>query len=169
MPQPSDRNHSSVSGLPRFSAGVSVVSVLAVVGLVASDPASVALAVISGLAVGIGLLRRSEFALTAGVGGLFIAVLQAGADGSPEWVLCATVPVVLAWVTARHALRLGAQIGSAAPTLRVELVHTVSIVILLTAGGGIGYLVYRSVTGTPSPLALGLLLLAVVAFTVSLR
>ncbi|WP_434531230.1 DUF7519 family protein [Haloarcula sp. NS06] len=169
MPQPSDRNHSSVSGLPRFSAGVSVVSVLAVVGLVASDPASVALAVISGSAVGIGLLRRSEFALTAGVGGMFIAVLQAGADGSPEWVLCATVPVVLAWVTARHALRLGAQIGSAAPTLRVELVHTVSVVVLLTAGGGIGYLVYRSVTGTPSPLALGLLLLAVVAFTVSLR
>jgi hypothetical protein len=140
-----------------------------VVGLVASDPAALAFAVVGGLAVGVGLLRRSEFALTAGVGGLFVAVLQTGAAGSPEWVLAVTVPVVLAWVTARHALRLGAQVGSAAPTLRVELVHTVSIVVLLTAGGGIAYLLYRSVTGTPSPLALGLLLLAVVALTLSLR
>jgi hypothetical protein len=156
-------------GLPRFSTGVSVVSVLVVIGLVVSDPASLAVAVVGGLAVGVGLLRQSEFALTAGVAGLFVAVLQAAAGGSPEWVLGATVPVVLAWVTARHALRLGAQVGSEAPTLRVELVHTVSIVVLLTAGGGIGYLVYRSVTGTPSPLSLGLLLLAVVAFTVSLR
>jgi len=156
-------------GLPRFSAGVSAVSILVVVGLVTSDPASLAFAVVGGLAVGVGLLRRSEFALTAGVAGLFIAVLQAAAGGSPEWVLGATVPVVLAWVTARHALRLGSQVGSEAPTLRVELVHTVSIVVLLTAGGGTGYLVYRSVTGTPSPLSLGLLLLAVVAFTLSLR
>jgi len=156
-------------GLPRFSAGVSALSVLAVVGLVGSDPASLAVAVVGGLAVSVGLLGRSEFALTVGVAGLFVAVLQAAAAGSPEWVLAATVPVVLAWVTARHALRLGAQVGSETPTLRVELVHTVSVVVLLTAGGGIGYLVYRSVTGTPSPLALGLLLLAVVAFTLSLR
>ncbi|EMA24021.1 DUF7519 family protein [Haloarcula amylolytica] len=169
MPRASDRDRPSASGLPRFSAGVSAISVLTVVGLVATDPASLAFAAIGGLAVGVGLLRRSEFALTSGVSGLFVAVLQAGANGSPEWVLGATVPIVLAWVTARHALRLGAQVGSAAPTLRVELVHTVSVVVLLTAGGGIGYLIYRSVTGTPSPLALGLLLLAVVAFTVSLR
>ncbi|GCF14206.1 hypothetical protein Harman_21410 [Haloarcula mannanilytica] len=169
MPLASDRDSSSAVGLPRFSAGVSAGSVLVVVGLVASDPASLAVAVVGGLAVGVGLLGRSEFALTTGVAGLFIAVLQAAADGSPEWVLGTTVPVVLAWVTARHALRLDAQVGSEAPTLRVELVHTVLIVVLLTAGGGMGYLVYRSVTGTPSPLSLGLLLLAVVAFTISLR
>ncbi|MHC3378827.1 DUF7519 family protein [Haloarcula sp. H-GB5] len=169
MARRSERDRRFEPGLPRFSTGVSAVSVLAVFGFVASDPVSLAFAVVGGLAVGVGLLRRIEFALTAGVGGLFVAVLQAGADGSPEWVLGATVPVVLSWVTARHALRLGAQVGSVAPTLRVELVHTVSVVVLLTAGGGIGYLVYRSVTGTPSPLALGLLLLAVVAFTLSLR
>ena len=169
MSEPSERDQPFPSGLPRFSTGISATSVLVVVGLAAPDPVSLAFAVGGGLAVAVGFLRRSEFALTAGAGGLFVTVLHAGADGSPEWVLGATVPVVLAWVTARHALRLGAQVGSAAPTLRVELVHTVSVVVLLTAGGGISYLVYRSVTGTQSPLALGLLLLSVVAFTLSLR
>ncbi|EMA11325.1 hypothetical protein SAMN05443574_10325 [Haloarcula vallismortis] len=170
MPQIADRERPSPAGLPRFSAGVSIASVLAVLGLVASVPVALAFAGGGGLAVVAGLLRRSELALTAGVSGLFIAVIQAGTGaGSPEWLLGATAPVVLAWVTARHALRLETQIGVEAPTLRVELVHTISVGTLLTAGGGVGYLIYRSVTGTPSPLALGLLLLAVVAFTVALR
>jgi len=158
------------AALPRFSVAVSALSVLVVCALVAPAPAPLALAVGGGLALGAGLGRDAEFALTAGVAGLFAAVLVAGSEGrSVEWALAAAVPVVLAWVTARHALRLGAQVGRAAGTLRVELVHLVSTTVLLAAGGGVGYLAYRSVAGSPSPLALGLLLLAVVAFTVSLR
>lgn len=158
------------AALPRFSVAVSALSVLVVCALVSPTPAPLALALVGGLALGAGLARDAEFALTAGAAGLFAAVLVAGSDGrSVEWVLAAAVPVVLAWVTARYALRLGAQVGRSPGTLRVELVHGVSTTILLAAGGGVGYLAYRSVAGSPSPLALGLLLLAVVAFTVSLR
>lgn len=155
---------------PLFSVGLSAVAALLVVGLVAPAPAPLGLAVL-GTAVGaVGVVRDREGALTVGATGLFGGVLLVGIAGrSPAWLLAASVPVVLAWVVARHACRLGRQIGTGARTLRVELVHAVATLTVLVGGGVVGYVAHRSVTGSPSPLALGLVLLAVVAFSVTLR
>jgi len=147
---------------------VTVVAVVAVVVLVAPSPVPLGAALAGGMGVAIGLSRFESFPITAGAGLLFAAVVLSGGR-SAGWYLAATVPVVLAWVNARYALRLGRQIGRAGATLRVELVHTVLTLTVLVVGGGAGYVISRSVTGGGSPLSLALLFVAVVLFTVALR
>lgn len=156
--------------LPRFSAGVSAASVVAVAALVAPAPAPLAVVAFGGALVAVGLYRRTDGMLALGAGTLFAAVVLAGIEGrSLGWVLAAAVPAVLAWTSARHALQLAAQVGGAATTLRVELVRTIATSTALVAGGASSYLVTRTVSGGSSPLALALLLVAVVAFTIALR
>ena len=156
--------------LPRFSVGVTAVSVLAVAAVVAPAPAPLGVVAVGAVALAVGLGRRSEAALALGAAALLGGVVLAGIDGrSVAWFLAVTVPVVFAWVSARDAVGLAAQVGRGSTTLRVELVHTVSTLAALVAGGGAGYLVSRTMTGGSSPLALALLLAAVVAFTVALR
>jgi len=157
-------------GLPRFSVGVSAVSALAVVALVASAPAALGIALLGVTLVGLGLRRHRDGPLATGAGTLLVAVVLAGLDGrSTGWLLAATVPVILTWTSARHAVQLGRQVGRVASTLRVELVRTISTLAGLVAGAGSAYLLERTVTGGESPLALALLLVTVVAFTVALR
>ncbi|MDS0260730.1 hypothetical protein NDI56_15085 [Haloarcula sp. S1CR25-12] len=161
---------SPTGGLPRFSVGASAVAVLVVAALVAPAPAPLGVALLGGGLLAAGLVRRRDAPLAVGAGALFSAVVLAGIDGkSTGWLLLAAVPAVLAWTSARDAVRLGRQVGRAASTLRVELVRTVSTLTALVAGGGAGYLLERTLTGGESPLALALLLVAVVAFTLALR
>lgn len=157
-----------LGSVPRFSVGVSLVSVLAVSGLVAPLLVPVGTAALGGLVIAVGLYRRAFLWLGVGTSGLFVAVVIAGTERSPAWSLAATVPVVLAWLSARYAVRLGQQVGHETATRRIELVHTISTVTVLGVGGTLSYMVARSVGGTSSPLAVALLLIAVVAFTVTL-
>ncbi|MFC7075515.1 DUF7519 family protein [Haloarcula halophila] len=155
---------------PRFSVGLSALATLVVLALAAPAPAPLGVGLLGALLGAVGVVRDRDGLLTLGAVGLFGAVLLARTAGrSPVWLLAASVPVVLAWVTARHACRLGRQMGRSVPTLRVELVHAVSTLAVLVGGGGVGYLTYRSAVTSTSPLAVGLLLLAAVAFTVALR
>lgn|GEM_PF-2455815 len=159
---------STEAELPRFSLGVTAVSVLLVAGLLVTAPGPLGVALLGGALLAVGLLWRREGALALGAGALFTAVVLAGIDGrSTAWLLAASVPALLAWTSSRHAVGLAGQIGAGA-TLRVELVRTVSTLTALVAGGAVGYLLQRTVTGGESPLALALLLVAVVAFTVAL-
>lgn len=169
MPTAADRP-SRLVGAPRFSAGVAVAAAVVVAALVAESTAALSFAALGGLLLVAGLVRLSASAVAVGAIGLFGAVLLTGAGGKPpEWYLGATVPAMLAWTVASYALRLGRQVGREAPTLRVELVNLVSTLVVLVVGSGVGYLAYRSVVGGRTPLALALLVLAVVAFTVTLR
>ena len=154
--------------LPPVSVGVTAVAVVVVAVLVAPSPVPLGVALTGGVGVAIGLFRFESRSITAGAGLLFVAVVLSGGR-STGWYLAATVPVVLAWVNARYALRLGRQIGRAGATLRVELVHTILTLAVLVVGGGAGYVASRSVTGGGSPLSLALLFVAVVLFTVALR
>lgn len=159
---------STDAGLPRFSLGVTAVSVLAVAGLLVTAPGPLGVALLGGAVLGVGLARRRDGPLALGAGTLFTAVVLAGIDGrSTGWLLAASVPALLAWTSSRHAVGLARQLGSGA-TLRVELVRTVSTLTALVAGAASGYLLERVVTGGESPLALALLLVALVAFTVAL-
>ena len=157
------------NGIPRFSLAVTVVSAATVAALLVTAPTSLGVALLGAALLAVGLLWRWEAPLALGAGTLFGAVVLAGVDGrSTGWLLAASVPALLAWTSARHALVLARQARGAA-TLRVELVRTVSTLTALVAGGAGGYLLSRTVTGGESPLALALLLVAVVAFTVALR
>ena len=159
---------STERSMPRFSLGVTGVSAATVAALLVTAPGPLGVALLGGAALAAGLAWRREGVLALGAGTLFTAVVLAGIDGrSTGWLLAASIPALLAWTSARHAVGLARQMGDGA-TLRVELVRTVSTVTALVAGGAGGYLVTRTVTGGKSPLALALLLVAVVAFTVAL-
>ena len=160
---------SSEAVLPRFSLGVTAVSATVVSALLVTAPVPLAVALLGAVLLAAGLVWRRDGSLALGAGTLFSAVVLAGLDGrSTGWLLAASVPALLAWTSSRHALVLARQSRGAA-TLRVELVRTVATLTALVAGGGAGYLLTRTVTGGESPLALALLLVAVVAFTVALR
>jgi len=157
------------AGLPRISLGVCTASVLVVLALLAGSPAALGLALVGTTALAAGLAWARDGALALGVTVLFGAVVFAGLDGrSTGWLLGAATPVVLSWTTGRYAVRLRRQMRGG-ETTRVELVQAVATIAALVAGGGVAYLLDRTVTGGESPLALGLLLVAVVAFTVALR
>ncbi|MDS0280822.1 DUF7519 family protein [Haloarcula onubensis] len=160
---------STDADLPRVSLAVTGLSVATVAGLLVAAPGPLGVALAgAGLLAG-GLWSRRERPLALGGGALFGAVVLAGVDGrSTGWLLGASVPALLAWTSSRHALVLARQMRGAG-TRRVELVRTVSTLTALVAGGGVGYLLTRTVTGGESPLALALLLVAAVAFTVALR
>lgn len=160
---------STENSLPRFSLGVTAVAVLLVAGLLRTAPGPLGVALLGGALLAAGLWWRRDGPLALGAGALFTAVVLAGLDGrSTEWLLAASVPALLSWTSARHAVVLARQVAGGA-TLRVELVRTVSTLAALVAGGASGYLVTRTVAGGESPLALALLLVAAVAFTVALR
>jgi hypothetical protein len=115
-----------------------------------------------------GLWRVEHELVTLGVAALFGAILYVGLSRPPRWLLSATVPVVLAWTSARHAIQLGHQVGRTGETVRVELVQSISTVVVVVLGGGLGYVVFLSVSGTVSLLGVVLLLASVVTVTLVL-
>ena len=165
-----DIDSGRIRDLPRLSVGVSTVAIL-VVGVIGfPDPVPVGTAVLGGLLIIVGLHRRKEPWLAIGASALFVAVVLAGpTTDAPGWYLAAAVPVVLAWTSARYAVMLGRQIGPEGVTLQTELVQTISTATVLVAGGGVGYIIARSGVNSSSPFSLGVLLIAVVAFTSALR
>lgn len=146
-----------------------VATSLVVVALVANDPTGLAGAIVGTGCVAVGLWRVDERTVTVGVLALLGAVILVGSNRTPGWLLIATVPVILVWAIGGTTLRLGRQIGRAGETLRVELVHSVATLTVVTFAAGSGYLVYRSVSGTQSALAVALLVGSVIAAMVALR
>ncbi|MXR52745.1 hypothetical protein GRX03_14165 [Halovenus sp. WSH3] len=147
--------------------GAFVAAVLA--GAVAAETVfGGAIAFVGTAAVGIGLWRASQQVVTLGAGVVLVAVLFERI-GETVWLVTAAGLVVLAWVLASNAIRLGRQVGRGGKTLRVELVHAVATVTVAGAGGGGSYLVFRSTAGTASLLAVGLFLASVVAVAMLLR
>lgn len=80
------------------------------------------------LALGLAPLRQSVAAqlVTAGTGGVFIALLAAGVFVVPTSVTLvgAAIMTIVAWDAGHNALSLGTQIGRGARTGRTEVVHT---------------------------------------------
>jgi hypothetical protein len=154
-----DRSPAVVS--TALAVGAGVVSLLGTTAgaLVGALPAAAGLAVF-----GVGLVRASRTALTAGAGLLFAGVLLAGASGaSPEPLLVGTIGAVLAWDVGENGIGLGAQLGRAADTRRAELVHAASSLVVGAVTAGLGYGVYLgAASGQPLTALVFLLLGAVV-------
>lgn len=90
----------------------------------------------------------SRRALGGGAAGLFAAAIVAGGAGAPAGtVLAATVGAVLVWDAGATAIDLGAQLGTAASTVRLEALHLGGSAAVggLTAGAAI--VVYESAAG----------------------
>lgn len=135
---------------------------------------STRLAVVPGLVgvgmIAVGLYRRSRAIITVGTVGLLAGIVLSGILGArPTIVLVATVTATLAWDASQNALTVGARLGRAAETHRVEIVHIAMTAIVTTLAAGSGYVVTQVTVGSLSPIALAILLLAAVTLTVALR
>lgn len=152
---------------PRLSVALTLGTALwSVLALVVSGPAFT-VGALGAIILGIGLFRGSRSTVALGSTGLFFGVLLAGfADASPESLVFATAAAVVAWDVATFAIGVGEEVGRAAETTRVELVHAgvSGTLALITATGGI--LVYRLVGGGPAFAPLALLCGAVVLVVV---
>lgn len=109
-------------------------------------------------------LAGSDWPFDAGVAGLFGAVLFAGGRGvAVRRVLPAAVLVACAWTVGRHGRTLVRQVGPAASTRRVELVHMTATVFAIAVAAVVGTAIARVLAGGSSAFALALLLVGLVA------
>lgn len=160
----STRPHDAIDrSPPRLSGALALgVALLGAFALAVSGPAF-GVSVVGVAVVAVGLYDGSRAAITLGSTGLFCGVLLAGLAGaSPERLLIATATAVVAWDIAAFGLGLGTEVGRAAETTRVELLHAgVSGALALIAATG-GILVYRFAGGGPALAPIALLCGAVV-------
>jgi hypothetical protein len=152
-----DRSPTQVS--TALALGVAVFGTLV---LAVSGPALI-VGALGVVLVGIGLFRGSRATITLGAAGLFCGVLLAGLVGTtPEHLLVATAATVVSWDIAGFAIDLGEEVGRAAETTRIELVHAgVSALVAGIAAAG-AVLVYRLAGGGPALAPIALLCGAVV-------
>lgn len=154
---------------PRPSSGVALgVGILGALALATSGVA-VGLSALGVVAIGIGLYASSRAAVTLGATGQFCGVLLAGLAGAPpEFLLISIAAAVVAWDVATFAIDLGNELGLAAETGRLELVHAGASVVVAVVAAGFGVVVYRLVGGGPA-LAPVALLCGAVVLAVALR
>ncbi|MFC4541064.1 hypothetical protein ACFO5R_03860 [Halosolutus amylolyticus] len=130
-----------------------------------------------GLAIGllgaavlaVGVARGVRSAVTLGSAGLVGGALVAGVQGAPAGAtLVAVAAGVLAWDAATTAIGVGRQLGRAASTRRLELVHLAGSAAVGAVTIVIGSLLYEAAGGGQPLLALLLLILASVALLTAL-
>lgn len=159
-----DRSPAVVSTSIAVAAGVVSLLGTALGASIGAAPA------IAGLAVlGVGLVRGSRRAVTAGGTLLFGGVLVAGALGaSPEPLVVGTLGAVMAWDVGENGISVGAQLGRAADTRRAELVHATASLFVGAVTASVGYGVYLGATSGQPLTALVFLLLGVVVLVSAL-
>ena len=117
-----------------------------------------------------GVLAGRQAAVTVGASIVFVAVLVAGLENAPAFVLLtATVLAILAWDSASTALSLGEQLGRDAPTGRIEVVHLTATAAVGTGAIAVVYGTSRVAGGDGSFTAVVFLLLAAVLIASALR
>lgn len=90
-----------------------------------------------------GLYRASREPLGVALACFTLAGITATALGAPiEVVLVAVVAAVLAWDTGERAVTLGEQLGRAAVTTRIEVVHAAATSLVGVCSVGVGYALY---------------------------
>lgn len=135
-----------------------------------ATPGSVGVALLGASTLALGALTGSRLALDGGAGLLFLGVVLAAAfTAQPAIPLVGAVATVVAWDVGDTGVGLGRQLGTAAPTQRLEAVRTgASLAVGLGAAVG-AYAVYILAAGNQPLPALVLLLFAAVVLTATLR
>lgn len=120
-------------------------------------------------AVTAGVARGSRRVVTVGALVSLVGIFLAGAFGVPPTAsLFALAGTVLAWDIGQHGIGVGQQLGRAADTRRLELVHAGTSTLVVAGTAGIGYLVFTVGVSGQSRGALALLLVAGAALTLAL-
>jgi hypothetical protein len=147
-----------------LSSGLAVVAgTLTVTTSAATWPAVASgLAGLLGLAVGLGFGRQSP--VTVGAGLLVVGVIAAGISGVPVLVtLLGITTALLAYDLATTAIGLGEQLGRAASTAEVELLHAAVSTLVGLGVVVLGFAVHEAAVGNqPASAVLGLLVVVVV-------
>lgn len=157
-------------GPTRVSAAVAVGA--AVVAFLLSGPyawTSLAAGALGVALVLAGVLVGSHASVTVGSAALFAGVLAAGVAGVPEpFVLGGAVAAVVAWDAGGTAIDLGAQLGRAAATARLELVHASSTALVGTVAAAGSWALYRASLGSGTLTAPTLLAVAALCVALAL-
>ena len=153
---------------------LTVGAVLGVIGLgviaLSGVPLALPLGIGSAGVVGLGIYRRSRTLVTVGGLGMLSGIALMGILGAePISVLSATIAVALMWDAIQNAFTVGRRLGRAAETRRVEVVHIAATGVVTALVAGCGYIVALVPSGTNSPVALMILLVAVVVIMIALR
>ena len=160
---------------PRFRPTIALTSVAVVAGTVAiatggyGSSRAIGIGTAGMGCLALGLVRGYRLPTDIGFLLMFLGVIDGGiVGGSVELTLLGTVAAVLGWDLANSAIELGEQLGREAQTIRLEMVHTVSTLIVGLCAATIGYLVYLvGIDGIPIG-AVVLLVVAASLFTVAL-
>lgn len=157
-------------GPTRLSSAIAVTA--AILAFLVSGPYSWIALAVGGLGVVLvllGVLTGAHAAVTVGSAGLFVGAIAAGLQRTPPlFVLGGAVAAMVAWDTGGTAIDLGAQLGRAADTTRLELVHAASTVLVGTVAAGGGWALYRTSLGGRSLTVPMLLLIAALCIAVAL-
>lgn len=147
-----------------------LVTTLAFLTTLGGTPGSVGIALLGASTLALGVLTGSRLALDGGTGLLFVGVVLAAAfTATPAIPLLGAVATVVAWDVGDMGIGLGRQLGAAASTRRVEILHAgASIGVGLGAAVG-SYAVFLLAAGNQPLPALVLLLFAAVVLTATLK
>lgn len=158
------------AGTPLPSSVVSLAAAVAASVVTAVSAYALAASVAGLVLLGVGVVRASSRAFTAGTGLLFAAVVVAGMLGmAPVYLLVAAFFVLSSWEAGQYGFGVAAEVGHDAPTRRIELVHLLGSTVVLVAGASVGFGAFLATTGGKPALALLALLVGTVAFLVALR
>jgi len=125
-----------------------------------------AVALLAVLVLTVGVRNASRSLVTLGAVVLFGAVLVAGASDAPlPFVLIGAGATVVAWDAGTNAITVGRQIGAAAETRRLQLVHSLATTGVAAVVGAVGYGAFRLASGGQPTAGVALLLLAVLLFS----
>jgi hypothetical protein len=148
--------------------GLALTVVPAVVAALASAmflPAA-AVALLAVLVLTVGVRNASRRLLTLGAVVLFGAVLLAGATEAPTaFVLAGAGATVVAWDAGTNAVTVGRQLGAAADTRRLEVVHALATTGVAAVVGIVGFGAFRLASGGQPTVGVALLLLAALLFS----
>lgn len=153
----------------RISAGIAIGFAL-LGALTLPSTVLVGIGLLGALLVGAGAVRGTRRTVGHGTLLLLGGVLIGGSQGAPPepLVLC-TLLALLAWDAGRYGITIGEQLGREAETAHIELAHSALNTGIGAAGGGLGYAMYRVITGEQPVAALLLLLFGAVILAVTLR
>lgn len=155
---------------PVLSSTIVVVAALGVLVITAISVYPLAASALGMILLVLGLLRGSSDVFMLGAGALFSAIVLAGLLGmAPVLLLAAAFLAIVAWDVGHNGFSIADELGRDASTLRIELVHAVSSIVVFAVGSIVGYTVYLIVTGRQPVLALIALLIGVVALLIALQ
>nr|WP_206537077.1 hypothetical protein [Haloferax mucosum] len=155
---------------PLVSSSVALLSATVALVLTAVSTYTLAAGALGAVVALVGFTRGSRGTHALGTALLAGSIVLAGMLGvAPRFLLAAACFALVSWDVGRNGFSIVAEVGSEAPTLRIELLHAVSSTVVFALGSSVGYAVFLTATGTQSVLALLALLVGSVALSIALQ